>query len=168
MDASSNLAFMYAGLGDAARARRAFVESRPAEIPNPKIRALYEQVFDALVALKSGRAGDAVKRLAELPLDNKHSLVLNGLFIRAEALAATGRWPEAERDYREVLKRKPDLHYNLVGPLSHLGIARSLAARGNTGGAREEYKVLLDLWSQADSDLAVLQKVKTESGKLGT
>ena len=48
------------------------------------------------------------------------------------------------------------------------GLARSLAALGNTAAAREEYKKFLDAWSQADPDLAIVQQVKAEWAKIGT
>ena len=93
---------------------------------------------------------------------------MNGLLTRANAYAATGRWAEAERDFRAVLARRPQLQFNLAAPYSHVGLARALAAQGNTAGAREEYKKFLDMWSQADADIAVLQEVKVEVAKLGT
>ena len=166
-EATANLAIAYASLGDATRARRLWAEIKPDDIPDAQQRALFTQVFEALVAVKSGRAAEAVKRLQDLPVENKHLMVTNGLFTRAQALAAIGRWADAERDFRAVLQRKPELRYNLGGPFSHLGLARALAAQGNTAGAREEYKQFLDLWSQADADLAVLQRAKGEVAKLG-
>ena len=166
VEANVNLAIAYASLGDAARARRLLAEIKPDDIPDAQLRALFTQVFEALVAVKSGRAAEAVKRLQDLPVENKHLMVTSGLFTRAQALAAIGRWADAERDFRAVLERKPELRYNLGGPFSHLGLARALAAQGNTAGAREEYKQFLDAWSQAGiQDLPIVQQVKAESAK---
>ena len=168
VDTNVNLAFAYAKMGDTAKARRFFADANPAALPDAQLRDLLTQVFDGLLALSTGRPAEAIKRLENLPVENRHAMVMNGLFTRANAYAATGRWAEAERDFRAVLARRPQLQFNLASPYSHVGLARALAAQGNTAGAREEYKKFLDMWSQADADITVLQEVKVEVAKLGT
>ena len=170
VEATANLAIAYASLGDATRARRLWAELKPNDIPDAQQRALFTQVFEALAAVKSGRAAEAVKRLQDLPVENKHLMVTNGLFTRAQALRrdrADGPTPNATSAPCCRGSRSSDTTSR--GPFSHLGLARALAAQGNTAGAREEYKKFLDLWSQADADLAVLQKAKgkCEAGDLG-
>ena len=56
---------------------------------------------------------------------------MNASYARARAHATSQRWPEAERDYRDVLSRQKGSQYNLAGPLSHAALARALAAQGN-------------------------------------
>ncbi len=167
VDTNINLAFAYAKMGDTARARRYLADANLASVPDAQLRELLTQVFDGLLAVGTGRHAEAIKRLENLPLENRHALVMNGLFTRAHAYAATGRPAEAERDFRAVLERKSQLQYNLATPYSHVGLARALAAQGNTVGAREEYKKFLDLWSQADADIPVLQEVKAEVARRG-
>ena len=168
VDANANLAFAYAKLGDTAKARRFMADANPAALPDAPMRELMTQVFDGLLALSTGRPGEAIKRLENLPEQNRHSMVMHGLYTRAHAYAASGRWADAERDFRAVLARRPQLQFNLASPYSHVGLARALAAQGKTAGAREEYKKFLDMWSQADADIPVLQEVKAEVAKLGT
>lgn len=168
VDLSANLAVAYAAMGDVTRARRYFAEISPADLPDAELRALITQVFEGLFALKSGKPADAVARLETLPVQNKHSSVMNGLYIRAHANQTLKRWADAERDFRAVLARRPDLQLNLTGPLSELGLARALAGQGKTAEARDAYKTFLEHWNQADADLAIVQKAKAEAGKLGT
>jgi tetratricopeptide (TPR) repeat protein len=168
VDANANLAFAYAKMGDTAKARRFFADADPAALPDAQLRDVLTQVFDGLLAVSTGRPAEAIKRLENLPVENRHTVVMNGLLTRANAYAATGQWAEAERDFRAVLARKPQLQFNLAAPYAHVGLARALAAQGNTAGAREEYKKFLDMWSQADADIAVLREVKVEVAKLGT
>ena len=168
VDTNINLAFAYAKMGDTAKARRFMADANLAALPDAQLRDLLTQVFDGVLALSTGRPGEAIKRLENLPVENRHSMVMSGLFARAHAYAATGRWAESERDFRAVLARRPQLQFNLASPYSHVGLARALAAQGNTAGAREEYKKFLDMWSQADADIPVLLEVKAEVAKLGT
>ena len=48
------------------------------------------------------------------------------------------------------------------------GSAQVTACSANASPAREEHKKFLDMWSQADADIKVLQEVKVEVAKLGT
>ena len=50
--------------------------------------------------------------------------------------------------------------------LEIVGLARTLAATGDRDGARREYQAFLELWKEADPDLALLRDVKAELAKL--
>ena len=58
------------GLGDTATRPPAFGQIKPADIPDPGSARCSQQVFDGLLALKSGRAAEAVSRLENLPVVN--------------------------------------------------------------------------------------------------
>jgi hypothetical protein len=75
---------------------------------------------------------------------------------------------EAKRDYRALLARKHPNPFSLHTPFGYVGLARTLAATGDTAGARAEYQRFLDLWSGADPDLAIVREVRAEVAKLGT
>jgi eukaryotic-like serine/threonine-protein kinase len=75
---------------------------------------------------------------------------------------------EAERDYRAVLSGPSGGPYVFAVPLSHVGLARTLAAAGKTEEAREEYKKLLDEWKNADPDLEPVKELRAEFARLQT
>ena len=166
IDISANLAFTYAGLGDEARARRYFEEILPGSIPD-SIREPLAQSFEAAVALSKGRPEAAVERLKDIPANVNPSMMANVLYGRAEAHRALKQFADAERDYRAILAGNNPYPFALNKPLSHIGLARTLAATGNTEGARREYQTFLEFWSGADQDLTLLRDVRAELAKLG-
>ena len=52
-------------------------------------------------------------------------------------------------------------------PLAQAGLARTLAAAGNTDAARQEYDRILKHFDQADPDLELVRTLKAERAKLG-
>ena len=167
-DLHVNLAFAYAALGEAAPARRHLAVFEQQPIDDEGTRGLVGRTFEGFLALNTGRPRDAVRRLAELPLDREIGLVLNALFTRAEAHRALGSWAEAEADYRSMLSRPPPGTFNLLGTLARIGLARTLAAAGNPAAAREEYDKVLDEWRDADEEMVLLREIKDEVAKLGS
>ena len=167
LDIAANLAFCFAALGDETKARRHFGEIPPGSIPDA-IRASLVQTFEAVLAISRGRPQEAIERLKDLATDGNQSMIANALYTRAEAHRALKQLAEAERDYRAVLTRANPFPFALNKPLSRVGLARTLAAAGNSDAARREYQAFLEFWSGADQDLALLRDVKTELAKLGS
>ena len=86
----------------------------------------------------------------------------------ARTAAASQRWQDAERDYRDVLSRQKGSQFNLAVPISHAGLARTLAAQGKSSEAREEFKKFFALWNDADAELPIVVSAKAEAAKLGS
>jgi len=168
VDFNANLAVAYAGTGDIPRARKYFADITPLDVPDAELRALITQIFEGLFGVKSGKPADALARLDKLPVQSKHALLVNGLYVRAHANAALKRWADAERDFQAVLARRPDLQWNVAAPLSELGLARALAGQGKNAEAREAYRKFLDRWSQADADLKEVKAARSEAAALGS
>jgi tetratricopeptide (TPR) repeat protein len=167
LDLLINLAFVYGALGETAKARRLYSQVKPTDIPDPALAQLLSQSFDAMLLLHSGRPAEALARLESLP-DVKQPFLLTCLLTRARAAAASQRWPDAERDYRDVLSRQKGSQFNLAVPISHAGLARTLAAQGKTSEAREEFKTFFGLWNDADAELPMVVAAKAEAAKLGS
>ena len=55
---------------------------------------------------------------------------------------------------------------SILGALAHLGLARALAASGDSAGARTAYQDFLTLWKDADPDIPLLKQAKAEYAKL--
>jgi eukaryotic-like serine/threonine-protein kinase len=56
---------------------------------------------------------------------------------------------------------------DVLGALARLGLARALAAQGDTEKARAAYRDFMDLWKDADADIPILRQARAESAKLG-
>ena len=162
-----NLAFVYGVLGETAKARRLYGQVKPGDIPDPAVAQLLSQSFDAMLLLHTGRPAEAYARLESLP-DVKQPFLLTCLLTRARAAAASHRWQDAERDYRDVLSRQKGSQFNLAVPISHAGLARALAAQGKSSEARDEFKKFFALWNDADAELPMVASAKAEAAKLGS
>lgn len=86
-------------------------------------------------------------------------------FLRAEALAAEGRWAEALRWYDTFPSASGhDLAY--LAP-AQLGRARAHAALGDRERGRRAYQRFLALWSGADPELQpIVERARAELGRL--
>jgi eukaryotic-like serine/threonine-protein kinase len=54
----------------------------------------------------------------------------------------------------------------VIGALAHLGLGRGYALAGNNARAKTAYQDFFALWKNADTDLPILQRAKTEYAKL--
>ena len=167
VDANANLAFTYAACGQPALARKYWDIALQLPIPDAQVRALADAMFTAALAATAGRPEDAVARLQTIPLALKSALPTSALLMRADAHMTLKQYKEAERDYRAVLTRDTHGQFLIAEPLSQAGLARALAAAGNTDAARQEYDKVLKHFDQADADLELVRALKTERAKLG-
>ncbi len=167
VDTNANLAFTYAACGQPALARKYWDIVLQFPIPDAQVRALAEALFAGALAASAGRPQDTIARLQTVPLELKSALPTNALLMRAEAHLALKQYEEAERDFRAVLARDTHGLLLIAEPLSQVGLARSLAAAGNTDAARQEYDKALKHLDQADADLELVRTLKAERAKLG-
>jgi eukaryotic-like serine/threonine-protein kinase len=167
-DLHANLAFTFAALGDAARARHHLAEFKKQPFDDAAMNDLGGVLVEALLALSTGQPAVAVRLLADLPLDRDVGLISSVLYARAEAHRALGHWADAGRDYRVVLDRPSPGPFNLLSTLARLGLARTLVATGDLDTARTEYATVLEAWQDADENMALLRQIKAEVAKLGS
>jgi eukaryotic-like serine/threonine-protein kinase len=98
--------------------------------------------------------------------------------IRAQAYLAAHQGPAAAAEFQRILDH-PGLVLNCpMGPLAHLGLARSYVLQGSdptapadaqqsfSTKARDEYQQFFNLWKDADPDIPVLKEAKAEYVKL--
>jgi tetratricopeptide (TPR) repeat protein len=124
--------------------------------------AVMEKELAALIALATGRGGDAVARMQEaaalerelppplgMPRPIKPSAELFG-----EVLLELKRPREAAAEFEGALRRWPNRS------LSLLGLARASAALGNPESARQAYARLLANWRSADASLPELNEAR--------
>jgi tetratricopeptide (TPR) repeat protein len=155
----SGRAVLWASLGDTARAGEllaAEIEETPTDtylLANtaPRVRAA--------IAMAEGRPEDAVDELRATRFERAS---INIPYERGVALIAAGRPEEALPELQKVLDW---VGIDVADPrkaLARLGKAQAYVAMGDTEAARDAYLDFLEFWAQADEDLPVLQKARSE------
>ncbi len=117
----------------------------------------------ASIALSRNKPMEALKALelaAPYELEAYEVLSLHG------NAALQAHRPELAATQFERLLANQGIGYGPLYPMAHLGLARAYAAEGKIAASREEYQSLLAAWSNADPDLPVLQRAKSESEHL--
>jgi tetratricopeptide (TPR) repeat protein len=125
--------------------------------------AVMEKELAALLALATGRKGDAVLRMQEaVALDRGLPPPLGpprpikpAPELFGEILLELGRPGKAAAQFERALARWPNRS------LALLGRARASAALGDRESARRHYRRLLLNWSRADPDLADLKEARS-------
>jgi eukaryotic-like serine/threonine-protein kinase len=91
---------------------------------------------------------------------------LSPAYFRGYALLAADQAKEAAAEFQKLLDHRGIVLNLPLGALSHLGLARALASRGDTAAARTAYQDFFALWKDADPDVPVLKQAKAEYAKL--
>jgi tetratricopeptide (TPR) repeat protein len=120
----------------------------------------------AAIAIHEQKPQEAVDALqVALPYDLRSFDVP---VLRGRAYLALKQPAQAEAEFHKVLDHPgiEPLSYNYA--LAQLGVARALAQQGKLEEAGFAYKVLLQIWKEADSDLPRLHEAQAEYGRLFT
>jgi eukaryotic-like serine/threonine-protein kinase len=86
-----------------------------------------------------------------------------------DAFAAKRDWSDAAQAYEKYLNFKGEIledDSSSSWVLGHLNLARALAQAGKLDQARKYYDQFLQLWTDADSDLAILRQAREERAQL--
>jgi tetratricopeptide (TPR) repeat protein/DNA-binding winged helix-turn-helix (wHTH) protein len=112
----------------------------------PALRSVY--YFRGHVALKSGRAAEAVENFKEVL---KHRPLIWDIDSFEDCLANAhlelGQVDEAIAEYERILRLNPNY------PLAHYHLARAYERKGLPERARISYERFLQVWKDADADL---------------
>ena len=111
----------------------------------------------ALGALEAARAAESGTVAGLVPT-----------YLRAEAYMALGDAESAGREYQKILDDRGADPFAPVIPLAYLGLARTAALGGDVPRSRQQFEILLGLWKNADDDLPVLKRARTEYRRLTT
>lgn len=120
----------------------------------------------AAIALAQKQPQRAVEALrAALPYDL--SEISNGetLYLRGVAYLELGSPQAAASQFQRLIDNHGSA-LTVYWPLAHLGLARAYVADGRTGQALKVYQSLLALWSEADSELPLVQQARSEYQRL--
>jgi eukaryotic-like serine/threonine-protein kinase len=140
------------------------------------VKFTYAPVLRALAALTRGKPADSVERLE---IARQYELAPNGLnfnnfylgglhsaYVRGEAFMAEHRYTEAAAEFQKILDHRGIVGADPIGALAHLQLGRVFALSGDKAKAKAAYEAFLALWKDADPDVPILKKAKTEYDRL--
>jgi eukaryotic-like serine/threonine-protein kinase len=140
------------------------------------VQFTYAPVLRALAAHAKGNLEESLQRLEvtrsyELAVNglNFPNLMLGGLhsaYVRGQALLAARRSEEAAAEFQKILTHRGLVGLDPIGALAHLQLGRVFAASGDKPKAKAAYQAFLTLWKDADPDVPILIRARTEYEKL--
>ena len=156
------------GLAGLAREAREIVAPAERRYPNATlVRALLVPATAASIALERNRPDDAIESLeVARSLETGSTSALVPTYLRGAAYLAKRNGPAARAEFERVLERRGVDPFAPIQPMSQLGVARALALEGDVEKSRAAYDRLFQLWRDADPDLPILQRARTEYARL--
>jgi eukaryotic-like serine/threonine-protein kinase len=167
------LAFALAGESSRAEALADDLQRRFPE--DTSVRSTYLPVVRAQLALNRGDALGALEALqvaADHELGAQHSTVdalfgaLYPVYFRGEAYLAAHEGAKAAAEFQKILKHRGIVIHDPVAPSAHLELARAYASAGDAGKAKAAYQEFFTLWKDADADIPLLNRARSEYQEL--
>lgn len=155
--------------GDAARARTLAAGFREKYKQDTLINGIWSPVVEAAVHL-AREEPDLV--LETLPARHPDTEAINrateswSSWFRGQAWLQKGAGAEAAVEFRAILDHRGRSYWQILWPLAHLGLARSIALTGDAEAARQAYRNFFSVWKDADSDLPIMVEAWSEFEKL--
>jgi serine/threonine protein kinase/tetratricopeptide (TPR) repeat protein len=87
---------------------------------------------------------------------------MDGALVRGQALLADRQSAAAATEFRSVLAHRGLVLNCPTGALAQLGLARALAASGDSAASRTAYQDLFAIWKDADKDFIPLRQAQAE------
>jgi hypothetical protein len=88
------------------------------------------------------------------------------VYLRGEALLASGRPAEAAREFQRIIERRGVVMADPIGALARLQRARALVRAPDVAAARLAYEDLLAIWKEGDPDVPLLIEARREYAAL--
>ena len=161
---SLDIPVAWAELGEISRAEAMLKRELDAHPSDTLGREYQSPQVKAAIALNQHQPEIAITALVPaLPYDLR---LFDAPSLRGKAYLAGNQPVEAEAEFHKILDHPgiEPLSYNY--PLAQLGVARALAWQNKTVEAGLVYKLVLQIWKDADSDLPRLREAKAEYARL--
>jgi len=175
-DVQGMAAIALALAGDATRAQHLADDLARRFPDDTQVRVEYLPMIRAAISLARGSptASTAVQDLAPSVLYESGNLngsgTLNFFFypayLRGTAYLAAGQGPAAVVEFQKILGRPSVISNEIIGAVAHLNIARAYSLSGDQSKARTAYQDFLELWKDADPDIPILKRAKSEYASL--
>jgi DNA-binding winged helix-turn-helix (wHTH) protein/tetratricopeptide (TPR) repeat protein len=138
---------------------------------NTVVRFSYLPVIRARIALNQRDAHKAINTLqiaAPYELGASHELLgaLYPVYMRGEAFLAAGQGAQAVVEFQKILDHRGIVVSDPIGALAHLQLARAFALSGDKIKSKAAYTDFFALWKDADRDIPLLLRAKSEYAKL--
>jgi tetratricopeptide (TPR) repeat protein/predicted Ser/Thr protein kinase len=170
-DVQYPVALALARVGDSSRARQFAADLERRFPADTSVRFGYLPVLRAQLALNERNPSLALQVLepaARFDLAT-HGVAFFGffgsmytVFLRGEAYLAADQPAEALREFERIIAHRGIVLADPVDAFARLQRARALVTLGRTADARGAYEDFLKLWSDADAQLTLLERVKAE------
>ena len=172
----AEMALPLAVIGDSVESRTLIAVGRsdPSKQIDSRLWQLNTSLTEAILALQSDNARDALARLEGLPAPPVR-FNTRVSFVRAEVLLRLGQADAAAQEYSKILANRTlvllnpdafDAAHLFCIPLSYVGLGRARAQAGDAAGARQAYEQFFAIWKDADPDIPILKQAKAEYAKL--
>jgi tetratricopeptide (TPR) repeat protein len=86
--------------------------------------------------------------------------------VRGEAFVAAHQYAEAAAEFQKILDHRGIVGADPIGALAHLQLGRVFVLSGDKAKAKAAYEAFLALWKDADPDVRILKRAKTEYSRL--
>ena len=161
---SLDIPVVWAELGEISRSE-AMLQHELDDHPSDTLGREYQgPQVKAAIALNQHQPEAAITALVPaLPYDLR---LFDAPSLRGKAYLAANKPVEAEAEFHKILDHPgiEPLSYNYA--LAQLGVARALARQNKTVEAGFAYKIVLQIWKDADPDLPRLREAKAEYARL--
>lgn len=160
----ADAAVAWAELGDAPHAASLLKESLAAHPAATLWQQLWAPQVRAVIALNQHEPQQAIDELQPASVYDLAGFDLP--LMRGRAYLALQQPEQAEAEFHKILDHPGIEPLSQNYPLAQLGLARALAAEGKTAEAGFAYKIVLQIWKDADNDLPRLRDARTEYARL--
>lgn len=161
---SADVAVAWAETGENTRAQGLIDKELEANPASTQWQFILGPQMRAAIALNQHQPKAAIEALQPaLPYDMA-SLDLPAL--RGRAYLADSQPQLAETEFHKILDHPGADPLSLNYPLAQLGLARALAQQGKTAEAGFAYKIVLQIWKDADADLPRVREARAESARV--
>ncbi|MBZ5618042.1 MAG: serine/threonine protein kinase [Acidobacteriia bacterium] len=157
--------------GDAAGAEKLAAETSKL-FPNGTIwNSVQLPEIRAAIAMKRDPARSVELLASASPYERSY---LEAVYVRGLAYLRLQKGAEAAAEFQKIVSHKGanwgatwvHPYWGQYYTLSYLGMARGLALAGDTVKAKKTFEDFLELWKDADSDIAILQDARAEYARL--
>jgi len=160
----SDIPVAWAEVGDVARAEAAAKRALDAHPTDTLWQEYRVPQIRAAVALTRGQPAVAVDALTSATSFDLRAFDTPSM--RGRAFLAAHQPQLAEAEFHKVLDHPGIQPYSHDYPLAQLGLARALAQEGKMVEAGFAYKLVLQIWKDADPDLPPFREAKAEYARL--
>jgi tetratricopeptide (TPR) repeat protein len=174
-DVEYGAGFALALSGDSSRSEALANDLEKRYSEDTSVRFTYVPTLRALIALNNNEPRIAVEilqstgRYESAVVGTNFNAFFGGMYpayVRGEAFLAAHQGREAAAEFQRIIDSSGVVLADPVGAMARLQLARALNMSGDKTKASAVYQNFLNIWKNADPDIAILQQAKSEYAAL--